>query len=39
MNKDVNSREISFPRLEAQIPRLIRVSIWTVVIRLAKQWQ
>jgi len=38
-NMDVNSGEISFPGLEAQIPGLVQVSIWTIVIRLAKQWQ
>jgi len=38
-NRDVSSREISFPGHKAQIPGVVRVSIWTVVIRLAKQWQ
>jgi len=37
--KNVKCWEISFPGLKAQIPGLVRVSIWTVVIRLAKQWQ
>ena len=37
--RGVNSQEISFPGLEALIPGLVRVSVWTVVIRLAKQWQ
>ena len=37
--RDVNSQEISFPGLEALISGLVRVSVWTVVIRLAKQWQ
>ena len=37
--RDVSSREISFLGLEAQIPGLVRVSIWTVVITLAKQRQ
>jgi len=35
----VNSWEISLLGLEARIPGLVRVSVWTVVIRLAKQWQ
>ena len=39
MARGVNSREISFPGLKAQIPGLVSASIWTVVIRLAKQWQ
>jgi len=37
--RDVNSREILFSGLKAQIPGLVQVSIWTFVIRLAKQWQ
>jgi len=35
--RDDNSKEVLFPRLKAQIPGLVRVSIWTVVIRLAQQ--
>jgi len=38
-SRDVNSQEISFPGLKAQIPGLIRVSISTVVIGLANQQQ
>jgi len=38
-SRDLNSREISFPGLEAQIPGLVQVSIWTVVIRLANRQQ
>ena len=38
-DRDVNSWEISLTGIEAQIPGLIRVSIWTVVIRFAKRWQ
>jgi len=37
--RDANSWQISFLGLEAQIQGLVWVSIWTVVIRLAKQWQ
>ena len=37
--RHVNSREVSFPVLEAQIPGLAQVSIWTVVIRLVNQQQ
>jgi len=38
-SRDVNSLEISFSGLKAQILGLIRVSIWTTVIKLAKQRQ